>query len=305
MHQKDPSLLEHVGERMRINGRGNAKHCADAATMVEILLLVPNNANTRAYRRRCSEIISRYQSGDESLKGEIDRNKAAADANGGLPQFRSVPSAPRCEVSTVHDEERRVRIRERTLVLDLASTPEGLRRRHAEEDRALAERTVAGQERLREQFVANVKSEMDLFNEYDALVGSDIILYKAAISNFNPSARLALAAPAPVPAPAPVDGAQAEGAPAEGEQQQQQQQHLPPPQDGTRMNEKGKYWDVGDVNGKMGDANVYSPHDIDTWIVQRLMELVAEKPNAGKPAPKTNKGPKTSKGTKRKKGCQW
>lgn len=58
------------------------------------------------------------------------------------------------------------------------------------------------------------------------------------------------------------------------------------------------------ANGKMGEANVYSPHDIDTWIVQRLMELVAEKPNAGKPAPKTNKGPKTSKGTKRKKGCQ-
>ena len=54
--------------------------------------------------------------------------------------------------------------------MELASTPEAILRHHAEQDRALAERTMAdhertmvGHERLREHFVNNVKAEMDLF----------------------------------------------------------------------------------------------------------------------------------------------
>jgi hypothetical protein len=333
IHNKDPSILEHVGEPMKINGRGNAKHCADAQTMVEILIMVPSNSHTRAYRRRCSEIIARYQSGDQSLKAEIDRNKAAAEANGGLPQFQSVPAGNQ-ELPLVNDERclqhsaLALSLRERTLVLDLASTPEGIRRYHAEEDRALAERIatdhenvlasqeriLSGQERVRQLFVSNVTTEMALFDQYKVLLGSDVILYKAAISNFNPTARLAI-----------TSGAAAEA----------------PSQDGSRTTEKGKSWDVAlilsqlcgqgtkrasemasyggfgrDVkamyiakynrepevalrvyaNGKLGDAAVYSPVDVNTWIVQELTRLIAERPDAGVPKPGAYKGRKR-KGT--------
>jgi hypothetical protein len=134
MHTRDPTLLEQVGEMIRINQKGQAKHCADAETLVEILLLVPNNANTRVYRRRCSKIISRYQWGDQSLKDEIDRNKAAADANGGLPQFRAVPehdpghqraiviNKPFTNERSIEHDERSLALRERTLALELASS---------------------------------------------------------------------------------------------------------------------------------------------------------------------------------------
>jgi hypothetical protein len=93
-------------------------------------------------------------------------------------------------------------IRERTLALNLASSPEGVRRYHLEQDRALAERIATGQERLRQLFVANVTSEMKLFDQYKALSGHDLIRYKTAILEFNPSARPgsgALAAAVDVP----------------------------------------------------------------------------------------------------------
>jgi hypothetical protein len=325
---KDPSLLDHIGEVMRVNGKGNAKHCADAATLVEILILVPNNANTRAYRRRCSMIISRYQWGDQSLKDEIDCNKAAADANGGLPQFRAVPehepghqraiviNKPFTNERSIEHDERSLALRERTLALELASTPEAILRHHAEQDRALAERTMAGHERLREHFVNNVKAEMDLFERYNALVNSDVILYKAAISNYNPVARLAIAGntervcdDVDTPAHTPVVSnarrnvkGQCRGVAAVlmescGQSVKRASEMAGNGRFGAAIKAMyiKKYKKEPEIelrtysNGKEGPACVYSPQDIETWIIGELQRLIDDKPDAGLPVKEQGK----------------
>ena len=60
IYKKDPTLVQQVGEMMKINGRGNPCKCADSKLMIEILWAIPDNDATRAYRRQCADIIDRY-----------------------------------------------------------------------------------------------------------------------------------------------------------------------------------------------------------------------------------------------------
>jgi hypothetical protein len=121
IYKKDPTLVEQVGEMMKINGRGNPCKCADSKLMIEILWAIPDNDTTRAYRRQCADIIDRYQRGDPTLVGEIARNNAAAAANGGVPEFKAVPVVPTVDLETdaqMNLAERKMALRERERIFD-------------------------------------------------------------------------------------------------------------------------------------------------------------------------------------------
>jgi hypothetical protein len=51
-------------------------------------------------------------------------------------------------------------------------------------------------------------------------------------------------------------------------------------------------------NGKEGPACVYSPQDIETWIICELQRLVDDKPDAGLPVKVTDCGKKRKRGRK-------
>lgn len=85
----DSDLLAEVGRPCQINGSGQSVVCATPDVITQIIWSLPSKL-AKAYRRQCAQIVTRFQMGDQRLHAEIDNNKTATDANGGLPQFTAV-----------------------------------------------------------------------------------------------------------------------------------------------------------------------------------------------------------------------
>jgi len=118
VHKQDPSLLQQVGKPIQVNGKGNAKHCANASTMTEILMLIPNNKHTKAYRRRCCDIIAQYMQNCASAAA----GRPIADAQPRVPditeEVRGVKRPYEVSTDELQIEERRLELEARRVEIE-------------------------------------------------------------------------------------------------------------------------------------------------------------------------------------------
>lgn len=79
-----PDIAVALGKPVKVNGVGNAKLCADLATMMQILWLLPRTDRTSAFRLKCANDIVRQMKGDASLIVDLEQNRQTLQQTGGI-----------------------------------------------------------------------------------------------------------------------------------------------------------------------------------------------------------------------------
>jgi hypothetical protein len=90
-----------IGAPMRVNGSGQPKLCADLATIIQMIWMMPRNKQVDDYRMKCARDIVRMMKGDITLVDEIERNNAIYEATGVLHVRESSGDTPPCVHSAI------------------------------------------------------------------------------------------------------------------------------------------------------------------------------------------------------------
>ena len=96
-------LKELVGPPIRVNGCGNACYCATGELVHRLLMCLPPGRFTDDYMAECARVLYMRDVGDPRLIAELQNNRAAAIANGGIPRMDALfgPAVPDITQSTI------------------------------------------------------------------------------------------------------------------------------------------------------------------------------------------------------------